>query len=57
MTSYVSQNLKNLGVMVTMVEKVQMPFGGRRKNAKKEGRRHVFSSMVVKVVLKSTKSE
>ena len=56
MTSYVSQNLKNLGVMVTMVEKVQMPFGGRRKNAKKE-RSHVFSSMVVKVVLKITKSE
>jgi len=48
--------LKNLGVMVTMVEKVQMPFGGRRKNAKKE-RSRVFSSMVVKVVLKSTKSE
>ena len=39
-----------------MVEKVQMPFGGRRKNAKKE-RSHVCSSVVVKVVLKITKSE
>jgi len=42
--------------MVAMVEKVQMPFGGRRKNAKKE-RSQVFSSKVLKVVLNFTKSE
>ena len=40
-----------------MVEKVaEMPFGGRRKNAKKE-RSCVFSSMVMKVALKIAKSE
>jgi len=42
--------------MVTLVEKVEMPFGGRRKDAEKE-RSLVCSSALLKVVLKIAKSE